>query len=77
MLCKKKKIKENYFGGKGFWSKLFPSVVSQVPVSSGWRRGRRRRHSFKCFLFHIVNCNLSNFPKDKLGTSIQILVQGR
>lgn len=33
MLCKK--IKENYFGGKGFCSKLFPSVVSQVPVSSG------------------------------------------
>lgn len=73
MLCKK--IKENYFGGKGFCSKLFPSVVSQVPVSSGWRRGRR--HSFKYFLFHAVNCNLSNFPKDKLGTHIQILVQRR
>lgn len=67
MLCKKKKekkkIKENYFGGKGLCSKSFPSVVSQVPVSSFWRRGRRRRHSFKCFLFHAVNCNLRDYPK--------------
>lgn len=67
----KKKIKENYFGGKGLCSKSFPSVVSQVPVSSFRRRGRRR-HSFKCFSFHAVNCHWSDYPKGELGTCIQV-----